>query len=240
MPPTDTSPPNLVLETVTPSTLDSWISVTNHTFSLRPAGSTIGFLDLFYPNGITPAITAWNRETHLKGCQTENFFFHIVRDTSLPGSPVVGTARWQLVPEAKSAAQMHAEEYQAKLERDAERHIPDVDHDRFDVFRVAQFKGKLDNVAGRPYLYLKSICTHPDHQRKGVGKVMMRWGLRKADELGVPMYLEASEAGRRLYEQSGFVERGYLDWDASRFEGVEDRFLNLAMLREPGTGEVKY
>ncbi|KAF4552486.1 Hypothetical protein D9617_10g074680 [Elsinoe fawcettii] len=240
MAPTDPAPPNLVLEDVTPSNLDEWIEVTNLTFSHPSGNQSQGFLDIFYPNGITPGITAWNRETHLKGCQTENFFFHIVRDTSLPGNPVVGTIRWQLVPEAKSAKTMKAEEEEAAKERQSERHIPDVNHDRFDIFRVAQFKGKLDNIAGMPYLYLKSICTHPDHQRKGIGKVMMRWGLKKADELDVPIYLEASPAGRRLYEQSGFVSRGYLDWDASKFDGINEPFLNLAMLREPGTGEVKY
>ncbi|PNS20578.1 hypothetical protein CAC42_305 [Sphaceloma murrayae] len=240
MAPTDPAPSHIVLEAVTSSTIEEWIDINNHTFSQIPSGCSSGFLNVFYPKGVTPEIAAWNRETHVKAIESGDTFYFIVRDVSSPSKPAIGAARWQLVTKAKSAVEMETDEAQASKDRAADRPVDNVRYDRFEEFRVAQYKSKKEHLAGRPYLYLKSIATHPDHQRKGAGKVMMRWGLRKADDLGVPAYLEASEAGRRLYEQSGFEAKGYLDWDAKKFDGINDSFLNLAMLREPGTGEVEY
>ncbi|PSK56908.1 hypothetical protein B9Z65_6532 [Elsinoe australis] len=239
MPATDPSPPNLVLKPVDESNLDTYIDLANLTFSTPPAGHRLGFLDIFYPNGITPAIRAWSREGSLKAIQSDDHFYFLLRDTSLPNAPAIGCIRWQLVSKPKAPEEMDAEEEKAAKERSSEN-VPGVRHERFDDFRTAQFKAKRMYLANRPYLYLKAICTHPDHQRKGAGKVMMRWGLKKADELGVPMYLEASAAGQHLYEQSGFVVKGDLGYDTTKYEGVTDDFQNLAMVREPGTGEVKY
>lgn len=43
----------------------------------------------------------------------------------------------------------------------------------------------------------------PLHQRKGIGQAIMDWGLRRADELGLETYIEATAAGRKLYERCG-------------------------------------
>ncbi|KAI4860778.1 acyl-CoA N-acyltransferase [Hypoxylon rubiginosum] len=56
----------------------------------------------------------------------------------------------------------------------------------------------------RQYVYLSSMAVHPDHQRRGVGRLLMQWGINVAEKLGVPMYLESSEPGLRLYESMGF------------------------------------
>ena len=36
-------------------------------------------------------------------------------------------------------------------------------------------------------------------------KLVMDWGISKADELGVDAYVEATETGRLLYEKYGFM-----------------------------------
>lgn len=53
---------------------------------------------------------------------------------------------------------------------------------------------------------LLDICyVHPEWQGKGAGKLLVKWGTEKADEMGVRTFVEASYLGRPLYEKFGFV-----------------------------------
>ena len=44
----------------------------------------------------------------------------------------------------------------------------------------------------------------------------MEWGLRKADEMGLETYINATEAGIPLYEASGFLKAGKIDFIAEK------------------------
>ncbi|KAF7937061.1 hypothetical protein BELL_0092g00120 [Botrytis elliptica] len=57
----------------------------------------------------------------------------------------------------------------------------------------------------RPYLLLNIAFTIPEFRRKGAMKLVMDWGVERADELGVDAYVEATETGRLLYEKYGFM-----------------------------------
>ncbi|KAF2762925.1 hypothetical protein EJ05DRAFT_20680 [Pseudovirgaria hyperparasitica] len=60
-------------------------------------------------------------------------------------------------------------------------------------------------MAGRQaYVMLNSMTTFPAYQRRGIARRLMQWGLDRADELGVEVYLDASAAARRLYEGCAF------------------------------------
>ncbi|KAI0179997.1 acyl-CoA N-acyltransferase [Hypoxylon sp. FL1284] len=56
----------------------------------------------------------------------------------------------------------------------------------------------------RPYIYLSSIGVHPDSQRRGIGRLLMQWGVNVAEQLRVPLYTESSIPGLRLYASMGF------------------------------------
>ena len=64
---------------------------------------------------------------------------------------------------------------------------------------------------GRAVLNL--LDTHPDHQRRGAGAMLVRWGTEMADAAGLPCYLEGSEPGYQLYRKNGFEDVENLDWD---------------------------
>lgn len=66
---------------------------------------------------------------------------------------------------------------------------------------------------------LEMMMVDPAYQQKGVGRLLLRWGLARADELGVDVSLqsqilgtqltvqavvEGSDRGRRLYASEGF------------------------------------
>lgn len=60
----------------------------------------------------------------------------------------------------------------------------------------------------------------PKHQRKGVGSALVGAGLDEAKRHGVPVWLEASSAGRELYEKCGFRDVGEpIDIDLNKYGG---------------------
>ncbi|CAK3896487.1 GNAT family acetyltransferase like [Lecanosticta acicola] len=52
---------------------------------------------------------------------------------------------------------------------------------------------------------LDILAIDPAHQRKGVGDALVKWGVKKADELGLESVVESSPFGRGLYAKNGFV-----------------------------------
>ncbi|KAI1109205.1 hypothetical protein F5Y14DRAFT_458482 [Nemania sp. NC0429] len=60
-------------------------------------------------------------------------------------------------------------------------------------------------VGQKPQVYLFIIFTRPDYRHKGVAQQFMSWGVNKADQLGVEMFLDATPMGKPLYEANNFV-----------------------------------
>ncbi|KAF2689883.1 hypothetical protein K458DRAFT_412748 [Lentithecium fluviatile CBS 122367] len=54
------------------------------------------------------------------------------------------------------------------------------------------------------YVYCHLTAVHPDYQRKGIGKLLMEYGMRIAEQVDLPIYTEASRAAIGLYESIGF------------------------------------
>jgi GNAT superfamily N-acetyltransferase len=53
------------------------------------------------------------------------------------------------------------------------------------------------------YLYCHVVAVHPDYQRKGIGQMLMHFGLGVARSANLPVYIESSRDGTRLYEKIG-------------------------------------
>jgi len=53
------------------------------------------------------------------------------------------------------------------------------------------------------YLYCHVIAVHPEYQRKGIGQLLMENGIKVAQKAELPIYIESSLDGVRLYEKSG-------------------------------------
>lgn len=75
------------------------------------------------------------------------------------------------------------------------------------------------------HVLIDNLYTDPSHHRRGAGALLMKEATRYADELGLWSMLEASPAGRRLYEKCGFeLQDDQTIWvDLKRWEDGVDR-----------------
>ncbi|KAF2032517.1 hypothetical protein EK21DRAFT_98908 [Setomelanomma holmii] len=83
----------------------------------------------------------------------------------------------------------------------------------------------------KPYFMLNSLATHPEHQHRGAGKLLLDWGLKKADEEQLVTYLDATGRARGMYENRGFEIKRVCEWDRRPWggEGVDAHY---CMVRE--------
>ncbi|PQE19538.1 hypothetical protein CJF32_00007479 [Rutstroemia sp. NJR-2017a WRK4] len=68
---------------------------------------------------------------------------------------------------------------------------------------------ELIKESGGNLVALDLLTVDPKYQRRGAGRLLVKWGTSLADELGFTAVVEATDCGRPLYESEGFqpVER---------------------------------
>ncbi|PYI02039.1 acetyltransferase [Aspergillus sclerotiicarbonarius CBS 121057] len=102
---------------------------------------------------------------------------------------------------------------------------PDMDPVRNDAFLHQLETCRATLVGGgRKNFYLDMLATHTDYRRMGAARLLLEWGCQAADAEGVPIYIDASQAGKPVYERLGFVDRSYLLGDTGDL---------AAMVRDP-------
>ncbi|GAB1739527.1 hypothetical protein NU219Hw_g4479t1 [Hortaea werneckii] len=85
----------------------------------------------------------------------------------------------------------------------------------------------------RGHWYLEIIATHPQHQGRGAGSMMINWGLERADQDNVEAYLEASPEAVSLYEKLGFENVASTDTWIQNERVKGEWYRNLFMIRPP-------
>jgi GNAT superfamily N-acetyltransferase len=95
-------------------------------------------------------------------------------------------------------------------------------------------KGNRRQIMGtRPYAFLNMLFTSPTHFRRGAGAMLLKWGVEKANELGLECYLESSVEGRALYERFGFKVLKEARFDMADFGRADlGTDVNCIMYRE--------
>ncbi|KAJ4296754.1 hypothetical protein N0V90_006802 [Kalmusia sp. IMI 367209] len=91
--------------------------------------------------------------------------------------------------------------------------------------------------AEAPYLELDNLATHPEHQRRGAGRILLDWGVRKANEEGWRTYLDATPAGLKVYERIGFKLVKEVTFDRGKWGGEGEDWWGC-MVKEPGARKV--
>lgn len=80
------------------------------------------------------------------------------------------------------------------------------------------------------------LATHPKHEGRGAGRMLITWAFLKADDMGLRCYVDASVAGYAVYKKSGFgKDVGFMHLDLGKYEEGEEFGVQrcVAMMREP-------
>ncbi|TVY86359.1 hypothetical protein LAWI1_G007978 [Lachnellula willkommii] len=56
----------------------------------------------------------------------------------------------------------------------------------------------------RPHIAMNQTSVHPEYRKRGVGSLLMEWGVAVADKLNLESFIEATDSGRFLYEKFGY------------------------------------
>ncbi|MCJ1243858.1 hypothetical protein MMC30_001055 [Trapelia coarctata] len=90
-----------------------------------------------------------------------------------------------------------------------------VDYEHMALYRAGSsaYDKVMDDQIGKggDHIWLTVLGVDPRFQRKGIGKRLLRWGLKRSDEEGVPIGLCASPVGCKLYRSVGFEDAGILE-----------------------------
>ncbi|KAF9734086.1 hypothetical protein PMIN03_003092 [Paraphaeosphaeria minitans] len=84
----------------------------------------------------------------------------------------------------------------------------------------------------KPQIYLHMLHTEPKYQRRGAASALLKWATERADQLGLPVYLESSFEAHVLYGRYGFKDAEIFECDMRPFGG--DKIVTVPlMIREP-------
>ncbi|MGH9222876.1 MAG: GNAT family N-acetyltransferase [Acidimicrobiales bacterium] len=161
------------------------------------AAITAGFFD--------DPVTVWLLPDECRRAEILEPLFRLYVDAYIPHDELylaadgAGTAVW-LPPGHKLLSPEGEEAYGAKV---VEIAGPDADR----LFQLEETFAVYHPMA--PHYYPNFVSVAPWAQGRGIGTALLRTVLDRADEEGVPSYLEStSPRNRRLYERLGYVCQG--------------------------------
>lgn len=118
---------------------------------------------------------------------------------------IVGIARWDIVEHPPKTKEEMDAKYEDVVEaRQGEPPVAGVNEELNRVFLHIMLYCEMEITAGQPYLILQMLAIRPDCQRRGIGTVLLKHVLEKADREGLQVYLDSAVSGKALYERFGF------------------------------------
>lgn len=156
------------------------------------SGNIIG--RTFFPRTSASARRFW-LDALAEEVHDPNARFVVVEDTVVSPPALVAFAKWN-IPLAPGTPQPP---------------LPECWPADGDPALAGIFFGKLADMheeimADRPHWYLELMMTRRVYQGQGAGRMLMGWGVERADGEGVECYLDATPEGKHLYERFGFKE----------------------------------
>ncbi|KAF2673190.1 hypothetical protein BT63DRAFT_410226 [Microthyrium microscopicum] len=134
---------------------------------------------------------------------------------------IVAASVWKRYPEGRSN-----EEFLAELDSTS-NFAPEQNVEAWKAVSAHLLQLRMNIIGARPHLFLSGLIVDPEYQGKGIGKLLMQWGVEEADRYGLFGYIESSEAGKPLYAKYGFKDLCAVDFDITRW-GYSDFQVNTS------------
>ncbi|OJJ84639.1 GNAT family N-acetyltransferase [Aspergillus glaucus CBS 516.65] len=149
----------------------------------------------------TPDVRAWWEEKFAREATAPGRVLLKVVDT--PDNAYAAFAIWKFPKYQSEGNQEQEEDGEEKGEGEGQwpRGSDPTLCERFFGSMAAK---REEYMGSKPHYYLDMLGTHPSHNGKGIASMLLKWGLDRADNDGVPVFLSASPAGKPMYERRGF------------------------------------
>ncbi|KAH7054339.1 acyl-CoA N-acyltransferase [Macrophomina phaseolina] len=96
---------------------------------------------------------------------------------------------------------------------------------------IEQAESQVRSTCGR-LLTLDYLATHPEHQKRGIGSMLLSSGLAYADRKGLETIIVAKTAGVRLYKEHGFRIIEKIQQERPQC-GWSEAYTTTILLRQP-------
>ncbi|PNY29872.1 Uncharacterized protein TCAP_00212 [Tolypocladium capitatum] len=141
----------------------------------------------------------------------------VVADDALEGA-IVGFSVWE------APVRGQEEEQDEEAPHPPEQPCPALDHVALAEMRgivAADARRRFGERDTKDVWHLDYIGVHPQHQRRGIGNMLLGWGLKEAAKEGIDCYLVATPAGRPFYQAAGLdVEESFPIFGAPHYSMV--------------------
>ncbi|KAF2823663.1 acyl-CoA N-acyltransferase [Ophiobolus disseminans] len=195
--------------------------------AIEHAAYADNLLSPFLFPGPFPADSQQQRVTQLIDMRKTDSTARYIQAYDEETGQLIAFAKWHVYDSSSAAA---------AARRPARNFGPGTNVEACEAF-FGSLSTKKDELMGeKPHLYLHMLHTDPSFQGRGAGKILVEWGTKEADELGLPAYLESSPSGHHLYRQCGFHDVDMLKLDLGLYGG-EGVYEEPLMIREPITKE---
>ncbi|KAJ5127096.1 hypothetical protein N7448_007875 [Penicillium atrosanguineum] len=142
-----------------------------------------------------------------------NALFQVAKETSIPGSPVLGVSCW-LAPQPASQPESWYSWTQSWILSFSQlyNNIRYLGHGGLRTNRYWTWKQNQQDAQAqiwddpRGYYFCNIVAVSPEAQGKGIGGLLVKKVLKMADEEGIKCYLESSKnvPNVQIYERMGF------------------------------------
>ncbi|KAF3386842.1 hypothetical protein F1880_000409 [Penicillium rolfsii] len=148
----------------------------------------------------------------------ENIWIKAV--SSQDSETLVGGAQWIFIPEKSSSLEADVESFSRRHPEEGARLFA---AQSYRILRECETRNRLDTTGEGPYATLGSFFTLPEYRKLGIGHLLMQWGLEKADEKGLDIWIEAAPSAVPFYERHGFVQKEVTHLRPQRPDGLDEK-----------------
>ncbi|KAL2842548.1 acyl-CoA N-acyltransferase [Aspergillus pseudoustus] len=156
-----------------------------------------------------------------------NVYLVAVVDDSIAGEPIIAYANW-VGPRPPQPLEITDDgtNQPSTSSEGLSLYPADGDDPALASFFFTELRKRRErNMAGRTCFYLAALVCHDEHQGRGAGGMLMRYGVDLAEKTKGDIYVEASPPGVPIYKKFGFRE-------IDRLVVLNGTFTELIMLRE--------
>ncbi|KAL5614409.1 hypothetical protein BROUX41_004515 [Berkeleyomyces rouxiae] len=179
----------------------------------------------------------WAAEAHHWLVNEQQYYVRVVEEEKT--GEIVAFAKWSYHPHGFKISEQPL--HQGPPFPGTNVHIANHFFGQMDVHRERTHSNK-------PHLFLSLLGVSSAHQQKRLSSILLSWGISQADKYGVPIYLESTVMGYRVYRKKGFREAGAIVYEKTSQEADAEetrRFgdwhkMNLViMIRQPNSDNSK-